>query len=170
MIETAATSTYVSIDPSLIAEASEYSRIFGDSETASVVNAFTNLNNALQSIMFQFQNYANLQHDEAMLALASGGFGWKAITPRQKQKWGVKNTFNEGVLALKAEGGPLRSAHYWLISLDTMAFSRLCPTRAAETLVKGLAQGLDVCFIHQLITKDGPQGFVLVIKNTVSTL
>ncbi len=170
MINKAATSTYVTIDPPKIVEALDFSEVYGDSDTGGGEAAFTNLNNIMQYIMFQFQNHANLHPDMAKDIIGSGGFTWKVITPRQKQPWNVKNTTIEGVIAITAEGGPLRSAHDWWISHDGKTFSRLCPTIPASTLVKGLTQGLEVYFMHQLITKDGPQGFDLVIKKTVSTL
>ena len=170
MIETSATSSFVSIDPLQITAALGYSQVYGDSDAAGVEQAFTNLNNALQAILFEFQNYSNLHPTESLLVFKSGGFGTKTITPRGKQPWGLKNTKIEGQMRATAEGGPLRSAHDWWISLRGEIFTRLCPTIAAEILIKGLKEGDYVYLMHQLITKDGPQGFDLVIKKMVSTL
>jgi hypothetical protein len=170
MIETAATSSYVSIDPLQITAALGYSKAYGDSDAAGVEQAHTNLINALQAILFEFQNFANNNPTKALDVFKTGGFGTKTITPRGKQPWGLKNTRITGIMKATHEGGPLRSAHDWWISLKGDIFTRLCPTIAAEIEIKGLKEGDYVHLMHQLITKDGPQGFDLVIKKMCATL
>jgi hypothetical protein len=43
----------------------------------------------------------------------------------------------------------------------------MTPTINAETQMTGLASNTVVYFMHQVITKDGPQGFDLTIKMNV---
>jgi len=115
-------------------------------------------------LMFLFQTYANANSGSAELAIKSGGFDVRKVTPRKKQPWSAKNNPVAGIIDLTAGGGGGYTAHDWWISYNGSTFVRLTPTMAASCQVTGLASGITVYFMHQLITKDGPQGFDLVIK------
>ncbi len=167
LINKAKTSPFVSIPLVTIDALLALAELYGDSSVAAESEAWRELNNGLKAMMSLFQNFANYNPLEANEAILSGGFSVMKISPRKQQKWSAKNTPVEGILALKAAGSRVRSCHDWWISYNGATFSRLDPTTAAETLVTGLASGITVYFMHQLITKDGPQGFDLVLKKVV---
>jgi len=167
MIDTAEKSTYVDIADDEISALRDLAKKYGDSHAATGESAFTNLNNGMQGMMSKFQIFANDNPNLAIVAIKSGGFSVKTITPRGRQKWGAFQTKIEGKIKITHEGCSQRSAHDWWISVDGVIFYRLCPTTAAETFVEGYRDGTQLYFMHQLITKDGPQGFDLTVSVTV---
>jgi hypothetical protein len=121
----------------------------------------------MQAMMYIFQKYANENPETANAAILSGGFTVKSITPRKAQKWSVKNNPVQGVLDLQAAGSGSYTCHTWWISFDGKIFEQFATTMDANVQVFGLASRMSVYFMHQVITKDGPQGFDLVIMKNV---
>ena len=163
----AATSTFVTVPPLTITNVGVLATTYGNSSVGTEETAWNNLNNAMIAIMYLFQNFANLNAATAEAAILSGGFECKKVTPRKKQPWSVKNNPVAGVIDLTAGGFRGTGFHDWWISYDGKTFTRLDPTTAAHTQVTGLASNITVYFMHQLITKDGPQGFDAVLKINV---
>jgi hypothetical protein len=130
--------------------------------------AWLALNNGMKGLMTLFQAAANGSPSTANAIILSGGFKVKRQTERKKQAWSVKNNPVVGVLDLLATGARGRVVHDWWVSLDGKVFTRLDPTVAANTQVSGYASGITLYFMHQLITKDGPQGFDAVLKIVVA--
>ena len=78
------------------------------------------------------------------------------------------NNAVQGTIDVTCAGGPLRSAHIWKISFDGIVFDYYSTTLVAHLQVNGLAGGIEVWFLHELITKDGPQGYDLMLSITVN--
>ncbi len=157
-------STYVSILPATITALHLAATNYGNSNPGNEETMWLNLNNGLKAMMAVFQAYGNANPLNASDCFTLAGFDIKKMTPRGKQPWSAKNNVVAGVIDLTATGGPGRSCHEWWISYNGSTFVRLEPTMQASTQVSGLASGTTVYFMHQLITKDGPQGMDLVIK------
>ncbi len=164
ILNIAATSTYLTVPPLTIAALRALADAYGNSSVGGEQTAWSNLNNGMLAMMYLFQNYGNANQSVAELAIKSGGFSVKKVTPRGKQPWSVANNPVGGVLDLTANGVRGNAFHDWWISYDGKTFTRLYPTTAAHTQVTGLASNIEVYFMHQIITKDGPQGFDSVLK------
>jgi hypothetical protein len=163
----AAVSTYVSVPSGTITALGLLATAYGDSTPAGEQAAWTALNNGMEGLKFLFQSYANANPTTAQLGIESGGFSCKKVTPRKQQPWAVKNNPVGGILDLTAAGAK-GGFHDWWISYNGITFVRLDPTMKAHTQVTGLASGIEVYFMHQVITSNGPQGFDAVLKITVN--
>ncbi len=164
-----AVTTYVTTPPLSISAARLLAHAYGDSTPGNEEATFTALNNAMIAIMFAYQTYANANPATASDGIKSGGYDVKTITPRGKQPWTALNSVIQGTIDLTAGGaGANKGFHDWHISFDGISFERMTPTTAAHTQITGLAGGKQVWFMHQIITKDGPQGYDLIIQITVN--
>ena len=164
-----ATTTYVTVPPATVTSARTLATNYGNSGSGNEESTFTLLNNAMQAIMFLYQTYGNSNPGTAEVGIKSGGFTVKTITPRGKQPWNAFNSVVQGTIDLTAKGTEKQGGfHDWHISFDGVSFDRMLPTTKASTQVTGLAGGIEVWFMHQIITKDGPQGFDLIIQITVN--
>jgi len=168
IITKSATSTYVTVLPATILALRGLVTSYSSSDSGTEQDAFRDLNNGMKGLMFLFQSAANSAPNLANAIILSGGFKVKRITPRKAQAWSAKNNPVQGIIDLKAAGGPARSAHTWYYSLDGAVFHQMTATLKAETQITGLASNIVIYFMHELITKDGPQGFDLVIKMNVA--
>jgi hypothetical protein len=162
IINTAKTSTYCSIPLATINILLGLAEAYSNSKPGNKESTWTNLNNAMQAMMYIFQKYANENPQTAHSAILSGGFSVKKITPRKAQKWSVKNNPIQGVLDLHAGGSGSYTCHTWWISFDGKTFEQFATTMDANAQLSGLASGMKVWFMHEVIGKDGPQGFDLV--------
>ena len=167
LINLAATSTYVTVPLGTITALLALATVYLNSSPGGEQIAWSNLNNGILGMMSLFQIFANNNIAVAELAIKSGGFDVKKITSRKKQDWSAENNPVSGVIDLKATGIVGRGFHDWWISYDGAIYVRLDPTLEASTQIGGLATGKFVYFMHQIITKNGPQGFDLVIKKMV---
>ncbi len=163
----AAVSTYVSVPGATITALGLLATAYGNSEAGGEQAAWTALNNGMEGLKFLFQSYANENFATAQLGIESGGFSCKKVTPRKQQPWAVKNNPVGGILDLTAAGAK-GEIHDWWISYNGITFVRLDPTKQAHTQVTGLAANIEVYFMHQIITSNGPQGFDAVLKITVN--
>jgi hypothetical protein len=136
--------------------------------SASVKNStFRRINNDLKGIMSLFQSAANADTENAETIILSGKFRVKKITINQKHEFDVVNGVISGMMHLTAPGGDNHTCHDWEYSPDGIHFTKMTPTIGAETDISGLTPGQDAYFRHQLITKDGPEGWSQVIKEMV---
>ena len=169
MITSQAISEFVTVPGGTITALRLLATNYGSSTPGTEEATFTLLNNGLIAVMFLFQTYANANYGTASDGIKSGGFDVKTITPRGKQPWSAVNSVVQGTIDLTAAGaGANKGFHEWLISYDGINFERMLPTTAAHTQVTGLAGGIEVWFMHQVINSKGPQGFDLVIQITVN--
>jgi hypothetical protein len=168
IINKSATSTYVTVPPATILALNALVAAYLASTSGTEQDCFRDLNNGMKGLMFLFQAAANSAPNLANAIILSGGFKVKRITPRKAQAWTAKNNPVQGIIDLRAAGGPGRSAHTWYYSLDGAVFHQMTSTIKAETQITGLASGITIYFMHELITKDGPQGFDLTIKMVVA--
>ena len=134
-------------------------------KTAAERNAlYSPLKYALQSIMSLFQNAANAAADNAVVIIESGSFKVKHITMQQKHEFEAANSVVSGKVHLPAPGGGEHTCHDWHYAADGITYVRMMPTVAAETDKDGLTPGAYAWFMHQLITKEGPQGLSQPVK------
>src|ERR1039458_5838291 len=169
MIDLQAVSTFVSVPGGTITALRLLASNYGSSTSGTEESTFTALNNGLIAVMFLFQTYANNNYGTAEDGIKSGGFSCKAITARGKQPWSAVNSVVQGTIDLTAAGaGPGKNFHEWLVSYDGINFERMLPTTSAHTQVTGIAGGIEIWFMHQVINEKGPQGFDLVIQLTVN--
>lgn len=168
ILDKSAVSTYVTVLPATILALRGLVATYLASTSGTEQDAFRDLNNGMKGLMTLFQAAANIAPNLANAIILSGGFKVKRITPRKAQAWSAKNNPVQGIIDLKAAGGPARSAHTWYYSLDGAVFHQMTTTLKAETQITGLASNITIYFMHELITKDGPQGFDLVIKMVVA--
>jgi hypothetical protein len=167
ILNKSAVSTYVTVPPATILAIRALVTTYSTSNSGTEQDAFRDLNNGMKGLMFLFQSAANSAPNLANAIILSGGFKVKRITPRGPQAWSAKNNPVQGIIDLKAGGGGQRTCHQWFYSFDGVVFHQMTPTINAETQMTGLASNTVVYFMHQLITKDGPQGFDLTIKINV---
>lgn len=74
------------------------------------------------------------------------------------------NDKQPGCIVAEAQGGGQMTCHDWMLSLDNITFERQLPTIGAKTKFKGLIRNTYAYIKHQLVTKNGGQGYSLVIK------
>ena len=120
--------------------------------------------NDLNWLMSQFQIAANDDYEHSNEIIKSGGFGVKKVAIQQKKKFSVDNDIQSGCIIADAQGGGQRTCHDWALSLDNITFVRQMPTIAAKTKFKNLVRGTYAYIKHQLVTKNGGQGYSQVIK------
>lgn len=141
--------------------------LYANSNPGNEETTYNNLYNGVMAVMFNYQNYCNNNPSTALTAAKQGNFDVRIQTPRKKQELKGINNAVQGTVDITAAGGPSRSAHEWKISYDGVIFTYISTTLQAHLQVNGLAGGIEVWFLHQLITKDGPQGYDFVVKITV---
>jgi hypothetical protein len=142
--------------------------LYGNSSPENEETTYNNLYNGVIALMANFQNFANLNPTLAVSAIKQGGFDVRVVTPRKKQPLTAKNNVVQGVVDLTAGGGPARSCHEWKISYDGVIFNYHSTTIKASCQMSGFAGGIEVWFLHQLITEAGPQGFDGVLQLTIA--
>ncbi len=152
-------STYVTVPPSNLTAADEALTSFQKAATPAARNAALRpLRQALQGIMFYFQQAANTDPANAVSIVESGGFKVKNFVPRQKGDFEVSNGINSGTVNLEAAGAGSYACHDWRYSADGKNFVHLAPTMSAHTHVDGLTPGQYAYFTHEVVTKEGGQG------------
>jgi hypothetical protein len=166
-ITKAGTSTYVTVPPLTITGLLTLATNYLNSDSATEEATFTLLNNGMKALMRLFQAAADLSPSTSIAIIESGGFSVRAVTPRKQQPWAATNSPVLGTIDLTANGAGPRTLHDWWISYDGVTFERLEPTITAHTQVSGLASGISVYFLHQVINSNGAQGFDLPIKKIV---
>jgi hypothetical protein len=142
--------------------------LYLNSDPGNEETTYNNLYNGVMAVMFVYQNYCNTNPTTALTAAAQGGFDVKVQTSRKKQELTAVNNAVQGVVDVTCAGGKGRCSHVWKISYDGVVFEYLSTTMSAHVQVSGLAGGIEVWFLHELITTDGPQGYDLMLKVTVS--
>ena len=142
--------------------------LYSNSNPENEETTFNNLYNGVLAVMFTYQNYCNANPTNALVCAAQGNFDVKVQTPRKKQALTIANNAVQGTIDVTAGGGPARSAHIWKISFDGIVFDYYSTTLVAHLQVNGLAGGIEVWFLHELITTDGPQGYDLMLNVTVA--
>lgn len=163
--DTAAASTLVSVDPLLITAINTLITAYNNATPSGRLNAFRLMNNSLKNdLMPLFQKAADADPGNSVAIIQSGGFGVKGEGGRQVQKFEAMDGTVLGTVLLTAEGGGSHTAHDWMYSHDGITFVRMIPTIGANTEITGLVSGEWAYFVHQLITKNGGQGFSQIIK------
>jgi hypothetical protein len=164
IIAIAATSIYVSVTSGSITNLNNLADDYGKSSTSAEASAWLLINNGMKGLRAMFQLYANNHPLIAKEVIISGGFSIRKMTVRGPQPWSARNNAIAGIVDLTAKGFRGNGIHDWWNSYNGKTFQRLTPTTQASTQVLNLASNITVYFMHQLITKDGPQGFDLVAK------
>ena len=142
--------------------------LYSNSNPGNEETTFNNLYNGVTAVMFNYQNYCNANPTTALTAAAQGNFDVKVQTERKKQELKAVNNAVQGVVDVTCAGGKGRCSHVWKISYDGIVFEYLSTTMSAHVQVSGLAGGIEVWFLHELITTDGPQGYDLMLNVTVA--
>ena len=142
--------------------------LYSNSNPGNEETTFYNLYNGVTAVMFNYQNYCNANPTTALTAAAQGNFDVKVQTERKKQELKAVNNAVQGVVDVTCAGGKGRCSHVWKISYDGIVFEYLSTTMSAHVQVSGLAGGIEVWFLHELITTDGPQGYDLMLNVTVA--
>ena len=114
--------------------------------------------------MFSFQNSANSNPEISVVTIQSGGFKVKTHTPRQKQQFEAHNGADAGSIELTGPTADYPVCHDWHYSADGITFTRMEPSLNAHTVKEGLTPGDYAYFKHQLINKDGGEGYSQIIK------
>src|ERR1017187_8902812 len=168
VITACGTATLVTTLPATITALLLLVPLYANSTPENEETTYNNLYNGVIALMANFQNYANANPSTAVAAIKSGGFDVRVVTPRKKQPLTAKNNVVQGVVDLTAGGGPARSCHEWKISYDGIIFNYHSTTIKANCQMSGFAGGIEVWFLHQLITEAGPQGFDGVLQLTIA--
>ncbi len=159
IITASKTSTYVKVPSTNLDAADEALATFQKAATSSErASALRPLRQALQSIMFFFQQAANADPANANSIIESGGFRVKKISLNQKHSFKLSNGINSGTIDLDAEGAGNYACHDWRYSPDGKNFVHLPPTLSAHTHMDGLTPGQWAYFTHEIVTKDGGEG------------
>lgn len=149
---------FVPISDPEIADAITHWKAYNDATTSNRKARWRVVSNDLKGFMGKFQEAANLDPENAVEIIESGGFKVKKIAVPQNHKFEAKNSAISGRVDLTAEGGGAHTAHDWWFSADNVVWVRMTPTINANTFMLDLEAGKLAYFNHQLITKEGEGG------------
>ncbi len=138
--------------------------LYNSANTSNRKARWRAVKNDLEDLMGRFQTKANSDPANAIEILRSGKFGIKNVNPRQNQYFHAENTAVSGTVEIFAEGGGEHTCHDWMFSPDNETWERMVPTMAGYTTKSGLTRLTTVYFKHQIISKNGPEGFDNVIE------
>jgi hypothetical protein len=157
-IDACAISTWVIIDPLVIAADRLLLLNFNNAVGAAKEPFWVKLMAALQSLLADFQYIANNDKPNAIVILESGNFKIKGMGGKKPQVFTLTNGAVSGEVNLIGEAGPVKKKHLhdWFISYDLgLTWTRFQPTINSETSFSGLTVGATIWFAHQIIDKDG---------------